>query len=127
MSSKDAAIELGVKNAGGKPPALGGPSIRRYRFLYSMRFNGFQMMLYAMWTMWGVRKRVDARPLECALRIKCPIVSSRRAFEHRGGAFSSLFIIAASNELPAVFPWSRNCLLVEIASQLCLAGLLERR
>lgn len=32
---------IGHKNAGGKPPALGGPSIRRLRFFYSMRLNGF--------------------------------------------------------------------------------------
>lgn len=31
------------KNAGGHPPALGGPSIRGYRLLYSMRSDGFQM------------------------------------------------------------------------------------
>lgn len=49
-------MELDIKNAGGKPPALGGPSFRRHRFLYSMRLNGFQMMLCAMWAMWSVRK-----------------------------------------------------------------------
>ena len=30
------------KNAGGHPPALGGPSIRGYRVLYSMTSDGFQ-------------------------------------------------------------------------------------
>ena len=29
------ALDAGIKNAGGHPPALGGPSIRGYRYLYS--------------------------------------------------------------------------------------------
>ena len=28
-------MDLGIKNAGGHPPALGGPSIRGYRYLYN--------------------------------------------------------------------------------------------
>ena len=38
MSSRfyvEPALDSGIKNAGGKPPALGGPSIRGYRHLYS--------------------------------------------------------------------------------------------
>lgn len=31
------AMDPGIKNAGGHPPALGGPSIRGYRYLYSRR------------------------------------------------------------------------------------------
>ena len=30
-------MDLGIKNAGGHPPTLGGPSIRGYRYLYTMR------------------------------------------------------------------------------------------
>ena len=37
------ALDQGIKNAGGHPPALGGPSIRGYRLLYSMRSDGFQI------------------------------------------------------------------------------------
>lgn len=29
------ALDPGIKNAGGHPPALGGPSIRGYRYLYT--------------------------------------------------------------------------------------------
>ena len=40
MSSRfyvEPALDSGIKNAGGKPPALGGPSIRGYRYLYTTR------------------------------------------------------------------------------------------
>lgn len=30
------ALDPGIKNAGGHPPALGGPSIRGYRYLYTI-------------------------------------------------------------------------------------------
>ena len=55
--------EFGIKNAGEKPPALGGPSIRGYRLLFSMRLDGFQIA--ALWR--GRSMRLDWDAFSCIL------------------------------------------------------------
>ena len=91
LSPKCPATGFRIKNAGGKPPALGGPSIRGYRLLYSMRSDGFQMTPCG-WGGWGdsTDKALNEWHLTSVRDIKKQVISKEKASKCRG-RFPRLF------------------------------------